>query len=116
MEERCHLASGVLGVGHLHIGHALGLRLRHVLAQHGLRPELYGLGDELVPVDLRALHGHEQMSRLHFSGVDVYSRDVYVHVADDGQRLGVLQQLLQFHIFMLYCYSNFSVQISPFLM
>ena len=67
VEDCGHGAHGVLGGGHLHVGHALRPLVGHVLHEHCLGALLYGLANELVAVNLGYLDGHEEMSVLNLA-------------------------------------------------
>ena len=90
MEKRCHFAHRVFRAFHLNVGHTVGELLWHVLAQHGLGSKLQRLGYELVPVSLRAFHGHEKVSILDLARVDVYPRDFHIRATLNAERLDVL--------------------------
>ena len=65
----------------MHKRNALGQLGRHRFAQHGHRTLRHGLADKRVSVYLRALNGHEEMTRTHLSRVDIHSRYLHFGVA-----------------------------------
>ena len=62
-----------------------------MLTQHGGSALLYGLGDVLVTIGLSTGNSHEQMSAPHAAGIYIDACNVNFHIADDGQRLHILQ-------------------------
>ena len=62
-----HGSDGLFRRSHLYVGHALGLLLRHVLAEDRHGTLANRLAYETVAIDLRALHGHEEVALLHLA-------------------------------------------------
>jgi hypothetical protein len=64
---------------------------RHVFAQNRLCAQFQCLWNKLVTVNLRSLHGNEEMTFLNLARVDVYSRNLYISIADYLNRLDVFE-------------------------
>jgi hypothetical protein len=64
--------------------------LGKIFAEHSPRSLFDGLADEPVSVHLRTFDGHEEVTVLYPTGIDIYSRYVHLCIADDAKRLDIL--------------------------